>query len=245
MLQRLEALIGCDVAIPEGRVGVVKDVLFDREKWAVRHLVVDTGNWLTGNQVLISPIAVKSIDVDEGTMTVGLTRQQIEEAPSIAEDQPVSRQYESSYYTHYGWAPYWNGPMLWGYWGAPGVVSAEPPRNDIEAELEARAESLQDENLHSFKAVNGYAIEATDGKMGDIEDMIIDDETWKLHYIVVDTSKLLPSKDVLVPLESVKSILYNGSTVTVDMTKEALKNQPVFTSVEELSRLQDRGAANA
>ena len=191
MLMKLEDLIGCRVAVADGEVGTVQDALFDRRKWAIRHLVMDTGSWLSGHRVLVSPIAVREIDLDERVVRVDLTTRQLEEAPSIADDQPISRQYESSYYEHYGWWPYWNGPMLWGYWGAPGLVMDERPLNAVDQELADRAEATQDENLHSFNEVNGYSVEATDGKMGDIEDVIIDDETWKLRYFVVDTSKFL------------------------------------------------------
>jgi sporulation protein YlmC with PRC-barrel domain len=119
MLQRLEALIGCNVGASDGQVGTVKDALFDTQKWAVRHLVVDTGTWLSGHQVLISPIAVRAVHTVDRTVDVNLTKQEIEGAPSIASDQPVSRQYETSLYDHYRWPSYWNGPMLWGYWAHP------------------------------------------------------------------------------------------------------------------------------
>ena len=46
----------------EGEVGTVKDIYFDDERWVVRYLVVDTGGWLGGRSVLISPYAVQSID---------------------------------------------------------------------------------------------------------------------------------------------------------------------------------------
>ena len=241
MLRRLEEIIGCDIATADGNVGKVHDALFDRQKWAVRHLVVDTGNWLVGRQVLVSPISVRNIDLNARVVHTDLTKQQLENAPGIAADEPVSRQYESTYYEHYGWPPYWAGPMLWGYWGAPAMVSYDRPITTAEEEMRAQAEARQDENLHSFREVNGYTVEASDGAMGDIEDVIIDDETWKLSYVLVDTSKFLPGKDVLVPPESVKAIIYNGSRVEIDMTKEELKQQPEFTSLGALHEGQTEG----
>lgn len=239
MLRRLEEINGYKISATDGELGTVKDVLFDAEKWGVRHLVVDTGNWLKGNQVLISPISVRGIDSSSKAIEVDLTKQQVESAPSIASDEPVSRQYETLYNGHYGYAPYWGGPYLWGTWGVPGYSGiappeADPPLNSAERELEERRLAQQDDSLHSFNEVNGYNVEASDGSLGDIEDIIIDDESWKLRYFVVDTSKFLPSKDVLVPPEDVRAVVFGDAAVQMDLTKEQLKNQPEFTSVEAI-----------
>jgi sporulation protein YlmC with PRC-barrel domain len=120
-------------------------------------------------------------------------------------------------------------------------VNYERPLSSIEQELQAQADAQRDDTLHSFREVNGYKVEASDGRMGDIEDMIIDPETWKLRYVVVDTSKILPGKDVLVPPEDVKSILFNGAEVQLDMTKAQLNAQPEFTTVEELEQRDPGG----
>ena len=247
MLRRLEEIVGCKVAATDGEIGRVKDVLFDEEKWGVRHLVVDTGNWLSGNQVLISPFSLQDLKLDEQVVPVDLTRKQIEDAPSITSDQPVSRRYEASYYDHYGWPPYWGGPYLWGTWSYPTVMGArttplgpntgQPGMNPAEREMEEQRQAAQeDPYLHSFNEVNGYNIEASDGTIGDVEDIIIDDESWKLRYFVIDTSKFLPGKDVLVPPEKIGGVIFTDSAVTVDMTKEELKNQPEFTSIEALAK---------
>lgn len=252
MLQRVEEIIGFKVAATDGEVGSVKDALFDEEKWGIRHLVIDTGGWLRGNQVLVSPLAVQSIDRDNRTVAVGLTREQIENAPSISSDEPVSRQYESTYYDYYGWPPYWNGPMLWGSWGTPTLTAGAagdttegatggPPLGAAEQEMEERRLRNQNPFLHSFKEVNGYGVEASDGALGDIEDMIIDDETWKVRYMVVDTSKYFLGKDVLVPPEDVKGVQFAGSTVFMDMTKEELRNQPEFKSIDALNASESQG----
>ena len=43
---------------PTGLIGEVDDLYFDDEDWAIRYLVVDTGGWLSGRKVLISPVAI-------------------------------------------------------------------------------------------------------------------------------------------------------------------------------------------
>ena len=47
-------------------------------------------------------------------------------------------------------------------------------------------------------AVDGHHIQATDGEIGHVEDFIIDDETWAIRYLIVDTQNWWPGKKVLV-----------------------------------------------
>jgi hypothetical protein len=65
----------------DGDIGSVDRLLFDDERWTVRHIVVDTGKWLSGRQVLISPAAVLGIDAERGTMRVRLTKEKIRNSP--------------------------------------------------------------------------------------------------------------------------------------------------------------------
>jgi hypothetical protein len=46
----------------DGEIGRVKEFYFDDLHWTVRYLVAETGNWLTGRQVLISPYALGAVD---------------------------------------------------------------------------------------------------------------------------------------------------------------------------------------
>jgi uncharacterized protein YrrD len=242
MLRRLEDITGCKVEATDGQIGSVKDVLFDEGKWTIRHLVVDAGSWLSGNQVLISPFSVQSIDLDQHVVALNLTRKQIEDAPSIESDRPVSRQFETRYYNHYGWPAYWVGPYAWGYWAVPAVPNdyGHTP-TPAERELEAAREERDDPELHSFKSIDGLGVDASDGGLGDIEDMIIDDESWQVRYVVVDTAKLLFGKDVLVPPDKVGGIIYNEAAVQIDMTRDQLKGQPEFTSISELNETAGSG----
>jgi len=57
MLQSLKQLNGNKLAALDGDLGHVKDFYFDDRTWAVRYVVADTGNWLPGRMVLLSPKA--------------------------------------------------------------------------------------------------------------------------------------------------------------------------------------------
>jgi hypothetical protein len=91
------------------------------------YLVADTGRWLTGRLVLISPHALGHLYPNGKVLLVNLTREQIEKSPSIDEHKPVSRQHEEEYHRHYGYPYYAESMPLWGLAGYPIVVPPPPP----------------------------------------------------------------------------------------------------------------------
>lgn len=103
MLQSIKQLSGKKLGASDGDIGHVKDFYFDDQTWAVRYVIADTGNWLPGRQVLISPYAFGGLHQAEKVLRVNLTRKQIENSPAIESHKPVSRQYEEEYHRYYGW----------------------------------------------------------------------------------------------------------------------------------------------
>ena len=97
MLRSVSGMRGFTIHASDGDLGSVDEFLFDDAQWTIRYLVVNTGGWLSGRLVLVSPIAFRAVDWDRETFDVALTRQQVEQSPSIATDQPVSRQQEEEY----------------------------------------------------------------------------------------------------------------------------------------------------
>src|SRR5687767_6133976 len=83
MLRSAATLQGYAISGSDGEIGQVDRLFFDDEKWTVRHLVVDTGKWLPGRRVLISPAAVERIDPDCGRIHLNLTREVIRNSPDV------------------------------------------------------------------------------------------------------------------------------------------------------------------
>lgn len=146
----------------------------------MRYLVADTGGWLTGRRVLISPHALDAANQEERVIPVHLTRTQIEKSPSLATDRPVSRQYELDYHSYYGWPTYWDSP----YTGGLGNYFMSGP--DAVATGSLRTEG-EDPHLRSTNDVTGRIIQAKDGEIGHLRDFVVDDETWAIRYLIVDT----------------------------------------------------------
>jgi hypothetical protein len=101
-------VVGSVVQARDGDVGAVDDFLIDDRSWTIRWLVVDTGGWLPGKRVLVSPEWVEAISWSDRTARVGLARGEIQHAPEYHPDQPLEREYERSLFEHYGRRSYWS-----------------------------------------------------------------------------------------------------------------------------------------
>src|SRR5512138_1447036 len=179
MLRKASALESFTIGASDGDIGRVVDFYFDDQSWTIRHLVVDTGRWLSGRRVLISPMSFKAMDWDNSRILVNLTKQQVENSPSIETDRPISRQNEMDYYGYYGMPYYWTGPYRWGAWSTPldWGAGAGTPAGSPEA-AEARQAVLSgerepgDPHLRSTGTVTGYYIQAVDGDIGHVDDFL-------------------------------------------------------------------------
>src|SRR5579862_1875852 len=109
MLQSINDLQGFTIHAQDGDIGMIEDLYFDDEHWKIRYLVVDTGTWLTGRRVLISPASTKGVEWFGQTLPADLTCDQVRNSPDIATDKPVSRQHEEELSAYYGWPSYWTG----------------------------------------------------------------------------------------------------------------------------------------
>ena len=223
MLRSIKQLYGDKLGASDGEIGHVKDFYFDDQNWVVRYLVADTGSWLVGRKVLISPHAFGSLDPAGKLLPVKLTRKQIEDSPSIEAHKPVSRQYEEEYYRYYGWPSYWQGDALWGMSGFPILEVPAEPLPIKPANASGRSRENADAHLWSTQAVNGYHIQASDGAVGHICDFMMDDQSWAIRQLVIKTGHRFSGKEVELPTSHVGRISYEASTVSVNMTSEAVQ----------------------
>ena len=225
MLIALKQMLGSSVCGTDGVVGTSKDVLFDGGSWDVRYFTVDTGKWLPGKQVLLTPADIENADWGKKSVTVHQTKEQVKNAPHIDEDKPVSRQMEADLAAYYGWPAYWEGGAVM---GAPAPVMVERPAATAEMVEEAKRKQDGDPELRSFKELKGYHIAAADGDIGHIIDLIVDDERWSVRYLVVDTGNWLPDRRVLLSPEWVGQIKWINRSVITNLPQEAVKNSPEF-----------------
>ncbi len=215
MLNNTKDLYGKKLAALDGDIGHVKDFYFDDKSWVIRYLVADTGSWLTGRLVLLSPHAFGKFDALENTLYLKLPKKRIEDSPSIESHRPVSRQYELEYYRYYGWPMYWEGSAMWGLGGFPVVLP--PLKDELEAHLQHH--HRDDKHLQSAQAVTGYAIQAEDGAIGHVTGLMVDDKSWAIRELVVETGHWYAGKEILISPNKVDKISYEESKVYVHLTR--------------------------
>src|SRR4030095_7055938 len=216
MLRSIRQLYGDKLGASDGEIGHVKDFYFDDQNWAIRYLVADTGSWLPGRQVLLSPYSLGRLDQAEKVLRVNLTRKQIEDSPPIESHKPVSRQYEEEYYRYYGWPYYWQGDALWGISGFPILELPPKPFPDQSRTMIGPPLAPTDAHLRSTQTVNGYNVRTSDDvTVGHVCDFMMDTESWAIRQLVVKTGHRLSGKEALVETKTVDRISYDESTVFV------------------------------
>jgi hypothetical protein len=126
------------------------------------------------------------------------------------------------------------GEGLYPYAMAPGFSGYGVGRVQREREIEAglRAERARHRNdnphLRSCNAVSGYHLHATDGEIGHVAGYLIDDDTWAIRYLVVDTSNWWIGHKVLVAPDWITGVDWADDTVSVSLTRDAVKNAPAY-----------------
>jgi len=222
MLHNTKELYGAKLVAQDGDIGHVKDFYFDDKSWVIRYLIADTGNWLAGRLVLLSPHALYKLDGVEKSLHFMLSRKQIEESPSIESHRPVSRQHEVEYYQYYGWPAYWTGGGLWGLGGFPVLVP--PPKTDvIKAEGQQQHHHRDDKHLQSCHAVTGYAIHTTDGVIGEVSGFMVNEKNWAIPELMVEAGHWYAGKEIKIPTDQITQINYDTSAVHVNLTKEDIQ----------------------
>ena len=241
MLRNSQELQSYAIAATDGEIGRVADIFIDDQSWVVRYLVVDTGSWLTRRKVLISPYAAQRADWDNKRLRVSLSREQITNSPDIDGPAPVSRQQEMSYVDDSG------DPACWGAEGfsGDGVYRPGEPVCTDDAQVHAQSDrgrrQSNDQQLRSCGSVIGHHIHASDGEIGHVQSMLVDEKTWAIRYLVIDTGDLGMGQKVLIPPQWIKTVNSANASVSLKLTRETVKNSPRYESSEELNRTQKLG----
>ena len=237
MKRNLNSLIGFHMGATDGEIGKVKDFYFDDESWTVRYLVVKTGNWLSDKKVLISTTSIGTPDFNEKIFPTGLTTEQIKNSPDIDTEKPVSRQHEMDLNRYYTWPQYWGAGFYSG--GIAGMVTPVPVERRDELDYDTVNQG-NDQHLRSTDEVEGYEIHALDGEIGKVKDYIIDDQTWEIRFIVVDTGNWLSGNKVLISPTWIREVRWDDSALAADLTKEAIKNSPEYDESVTLDHVYER-----
>ncbi|WP_321368615.1 PRC-barrel domain-containing protein [uncultured Desulfuromusa sp.] len=225
-LRKLSDLTGYGFLAQDAEVGRLEEIYFDDHYWHARYLVVKTGNWLLGRRVLLVPEVIEGIDDEEKNLWVNLTRQQIENAPPIDSEQPVSWTYQQQYYRYYDRDPYWITDSLFN--STPAIPPFVQPDETIK--------KPENPHLRSSSEVTGYRLSAEDGDVGHVEDFIFDEQSWALRYLEIDTRNWLPGRHVLISPAWVEEVDWATQQVKVAVSRDLVNNAPEYDSSKHISR---------
>ena len=229
MLRRLRDYDGFEVWSRESReLGRVEDFYFDEDRWTVRYIVVSTGGWLTGRSVLLSPMSIARLEWDRARIDFALTEERIKDAPDADLAQPISRQFETDYSGYYGIPHYWAGAELWGMWSTP--MDVQPPA----ASQPPSAQLPGGRHLRSVREVTGYHILASDGEIGHVDDYLVDDDSWRIRYLMIDTSNWLGGRTVLLAPEWASRVDWIDQKVHVDVTRAEVEQSPEYDPAADI-----------
>lgn len=227
----IDLLKSCELGAHQGAIGKCSDFFFDDKAWVIRYLVADTRKWLPGRKVLISPISIGTVDNVNQIIRIELSREQIKNSPPLDSDAPVSRKYETFFNKYNNWSDYWDGSDLWGKDHYPRTLKQRKELLEIEQAVEGKS------NLRSANEVAGYRIHAHDEDIGHIEDFLIEEDSWAIRYLVIDTSKWIPgSKRVIVDPNWVESVDWADRSVIIKMTKQQIESSPEYNPHDPIYR---------
>ena len=216
MPKNIKDFYGTKLAALDGDIGQITDFYFDDKAWVIRYVVAETGSWLGGKKVLLSPFAFGSFPEEGMPPPVKLTRQQIQNSPPIETQLPVSRQYEIKYYRHFGWPTYWEGRWSWGVGSYP--VLLPPAKPDTAA---PQFPHDQDDNhLRSTRAIDGYSVESSDGIIGHVCGFTADPGTWAIHGVMVSTGPWYSGREMLISPGQINEISFAEHKMLVNPTTE-------------------------
>lgn len=93
--------------------------------------------------------------------------------------------------------------------------------------------------LRRIQALKSLALHAKDGDMGEFREVYFDDSSWKVRYLVVETSHWLIGRRILLTPEVLGSIHEEKWTLQVELTREQIEASPSMDMIKPISRQQE------
>lgn len=224
----LSSLKGYAVVTEHEKSGTVVDVLFDDVAWKVWWVVVETGSWLAQRRVVVHPGAIEQIDHAYKAIVVGLTRAQMEASPHVPPDAAVSRETSGFFHDHYKSNRHWGNCCSGENWPPAPLVSSPLVGGTYVRDATAGRPWTTggDPNLRSITSVTGRHVHATDGAIGHITDLLVDDGHWDVSYLIVSTRNWWPGQRVLVSPDQVLSAQGADRDIHLKIGRQQVKDSP-------------------
>ncbi|ASK60912.1 hypothetical protein CFK37_01140 [Virgibacillus phasianinus] len=234
MLYLTSTLKSFNIHATDGEMGKVKDIYFDDHSWAIRYAQVDTHKWLPARNVYVSPSSFTGVNAEEKLVEVNHTKETIKNSPTIPADAEISKANEASLTEYYGWNRYWRGENLWGAVDRP-FIPKVPVQDEENAAKRNEMEMNENKNyvLLNESDTIGIKVHGHDGKMGEITDLIFDDDDWKINFLVVKVVKVPAERYYLIKSEHITSVEWPDKDIYVNLPASYLQEQTSFDTKED------------
>jgi hypothetical protein len=101
-----------------------------------------------------------------------------------------------------------------------------------------------DQRLRGTEEVRGGPLHATDGAVGHVEDFLVEDLTWRIRYLAVDTGTWWPGQRVLVAPEWIDGMDGEHAAVMLALPRDVIRNAPQYDGSRPLDRAYERRLYN-
>ena len=249
MLHTLNDLEDFSLHATDGIISKVKDFYVDDRRWVVRFIVVEVGSLLKSHKVLLSPAIVKHVNREDKSLIVDLSISEIMSSPHIDSARSPSQQYEIDYLSYYGYAFYWGNNSLWDSLPSSGsdtsVKADRQEKNSKTVNTFAAVDTVRrmygDRHLRSCVEILGYHIQAQDGEIGHLQNLLVNEGTWAIEYLIASTSNWWAGKQVLISPQVIKDISWGDAKVHVDMTQNQIQSAPLFDPQVPVNKQKEMG----
>jgi hypothetical protein len=105
--------------------------------------------------------------------------------------------------------------------------------------IDAAASGAAHGHLDSVKETTGYHIHARNGEIGHVDDFLIGDDSWRIRYLLVDTSNWIGGRSVIVSSDALEKVDKTDKSLYVAADRDTIANAPALESIEAaLSRTE-------
>ncbi len=229
MLRSMSELIGYTVSCNDGAIGKLFDFFFDDEFGELRYLVVDVGDWLPGRKIFLYINELSTPDWNSKSFPGYFTKQEVENCPHLDSQYQLTRNDEKELFRHFKWNPYWND-------------SKDESSSTVESMQHSNlaADSLSSNNefgtLRSFRQAMECGIEAEDGILGHLSDMILNDENWQIVFLVADAKNVNPGKNIILAWQWLKYFDWIYLTIHMEIRKDKIRQHSLLHSNQSQKR---------
>jgi hypothetical protein len=221
MLASLTELRSYRVRGTDADLGKINDLGFRQNDWIVRYVVVSMED--LAREALLLSTYLGRLDRGSHTLSADILLEQVTNADPLDRSMPLAERDEQRLHDQYGWPAYWwqeehDIEPIGGLW------SEEPraPENADESEFESPRVMFVGDLLEA------YAVEGEGGEIGRLLDVIVDDETWLMPYLVVGSPP--GTERSLIATDYVQTIDLGARSIYISLPVDAVVNSPVLSS---------------